>query len=72
MTDRVCIVNGTSGINRDGSESGNAPSSSTEGTSQPNAVTSTVKPTIATSGEGIAVVSRGNSTMIAKPVATRG
>ena len=68
----VSSVSGTSGMNSSGSDSGSSPWSETFGIDHPAASTAAVSSTIATSGAGTTAVTRGSSTMIAMPTATRG
>ena len=68
----VSSVNGTFGINRPGRLSGSAPSSPTVGTFTCNSTATPVSSTIATSGAGTALVSRGRNTITTIPTATIG
>ena len=68
----VSHVSGTSGRPSAGNASGSAPRSPTRGTARPAAITRAVTTTTATSVAGTAVVSRGNSTTIARANAVSG
>ena len=64
------MVHGTSGMTKPGSDVGSSPWSATSGTSQPHTTTRALTTRMVTSGAGTTVVSRGHSTMIARPSAT--
>ena len=70
MIGRVSSENGTDGMPRIGSASGRRPSSPTVGRSMPPATAATVSTTIATSGAGTALVSRGTRKISARPAPT--
>ena len=72
MICRVSRVSGTSGMNSVGRESGSSPWSPTVGTRQPNPTAAAVSTTIATSGAGTAVVSRGSNARISRLAASIG
>ena len=71
MIFRVSNENGTEGSPRMGSASGSLPSSPTVGTPIPATTQATVSRTIATSGAGTALVTRGSRYITARPAATR-
>src|SRR3982750_3453595 len=72
MMRSVWTVNGTSGQNSEGKPSGSLPSSPTVGTVTPASTENTVRATIATSGAGTAVLTRGSNAMIAIAATTSG
>ena len=72
MIERVWRLIGTFGRPGIGSECGSAPLSPTVGTeSMPKPTVTAVITTIATRGDGITLLIRGKSRMIASPPATR-
>ena len=72
MTCSVSSVNGTFGMNSDGSESGRSPLSPTVGTATAARTVMRVRTTIATSGAGTALVSLGRPKTITRPSAVSG
>lgn len=72
MTRSVSSVQGTFGMPRVGRLWGSAPLSPTSGTARCAPTVSSVSTTMAISGAGMTVVSRGSNTIIATPAAANG
>ncbi len=72
MIRRVSRVSGTFGVNNDGRLLGSSPSSPTVGTVTAASTVKPVSATMATSGAGTTVETRGRPTMTAMPIAIIG